>query len=567
MAHPNCELVGVEPYHSFAFAIDIKLFQREMLRGKAYAEEFFDKEIHVTDTTEMVMNNEIYYALLQAGYRGGMLDGRPWVMEWREPTHLYSHGGRDLGLFCRHHELSDDVGYRFSNKTWAGYPAHMPTPTRRNLRKAWGDLVFIGWDFETFGEHHNVDTGIFEFMRAPAGTTDAERRAAACCPARPWTEFGAGHLPDLPLPEFGTTWAGSGGMEFFLGNASQQAIFRLMHSVLHKARLTGDADACSTWPSGCCSPTTCTSSSGPAAPARRPRSRPTSRPTNGGTWVRTASSPSSSASTPTSSGPWMPTSEPLHVAFVWHMHQPYYRSARIGGLRDALGAACTPSRTTWTWSSRSRPIPDSTRPSTWSPRWWSSLRTTPRATSSMSTGSTRSNPRPTSTRPSGPSCVERMCERPTIPGRGRIPRYLRAGAQAGGACSSRLGSMRRRLHRRRTPRSAGLVQPRLVRPPEPRDRAARASLVGKGRGFSEEDKQSSPKPRRDILARTLPAYREAARRGQIELSTSPYFHPILPLLPTPTPRASARPTTLLPPRRFAHPEDAAEQIRSALDEA
>jgi alpha-amylase len=27
-------------------------------------------------------------------------------------------------------------------------------------------------------------------------------------------------------------------MEFFLGNASQQAIFRLMHSVLHKARLT-----------------------------------------------------------------------------------------------------------------------------------------------------------------------------------------------------------------------------------------------------------------------------------------------------------------------------------------
>ena len=29
-------------------------------------------------------------------------------------------------------------------------------------------------------------------------------------------------------------------MEFFLGNPSQEAIFRLMHSVLHKARLTGD---------------------------------------------------------------------------------------------------------------------------------------------------------------------------------------------------------------------------------------------------------------------------------------------------------------------------------------
>jgi alpha-amylase len=234
--HPNCELVGVEPYHSFAFAIDIKLFQEEMLRGKTYAEEFFNKEIRVTDTTELVMNNEIYYALLQAGYSAGMLDGRPWVMEWREPTHLYCHGQRDLALFCRHHELSDDVGYRFSNKTWAGYPLHAETYAA-NLRKAWGDLVFIGWDYETFGEHHNVDTGIFEFMRAlPEQLT---KQGVNCLlPSEAVEQFGKAELPDLPLPEFGTTWAGSGGMEFFLGNAAQQAIFRLMHSALHKARLT-----------------------------------------------------------------------------------------------------------------------------------------------------------------------------------------------------------------------------------------------------------------------------------------------------------------------------------------
>jgi len=238
VAHPNCELVGVEPYHSFVFAIDIKLFQREMHRGKTYAEEFFEKEICVTDTTEMVMNNEIYYALLQSGYKAGVLDGRPWVMEWREPTHLYSHGGRSLALFCRHHQLSDDVGYRFSNRTWSSYPLRADTYAA-NLRKAWGDFVFIGWDFETFGEHHNLDTGIFEFMRALP--PELKKRGVRCLlPSEALEEFGKGSLPDLPLPEFGTTWAGSGGMEFFLGNASQQALFRLMHSVLHKARLTGD---------------------------------------------------------------------------------------------------------------------------------------------------------------------------------------------------------------------------------------------------------------------------------------------------------------------------------------
>jgi alpha-amylase len=238
VAHPNCELIGVDPYHSFAFALDIKLFQKEMKRGKDFAEEFFDKEIHVTDTTEMVMNNEVYYALLQAGYRAGMLDGRKWVLDWREATHLYSYDGRDLDLFCRHHELSDDVGYRFSNKTWEGYPLKADKYAS-NLREAWGDFVFIGWDFETFGEHHSIDTGIFDFMRSlPA---QLKKQGVRCLTlSEAVDEFGKGLRPNLPLPEFGTTWAGSGGMEFFLGNASQQAIFRLMHSVLNKARLTGN---------------------------------------------------------------------------------------------------------------------------------------------------------------------------------------------------------------------------------------------------------------------------------------------------------------------------------------
>ena len=194
VSHPNCELIGVEPYHSFAFAIDIRLFQKEMLRGKAYAEDFFDKEIRVTDTTEMVMNNEIYYALLKCGYGAGMLDGRPWVMEWREPTHLYAHGGRSLALFCRHHELSDDVGYRFSNKTWAGYPLHADTYAS-HLRKAWGDLVFIGWDFETFGEHHNRYRDLRVHARVAA---QMKKRGVRPLASRGRRAFGGDHLPDLP---------------------------------------------------------------------------------------------------------------------------------------------------------------------------------------------------------------------------------------------------------------------------------------------------------------------------------------------------------------------------------
>ena len=66
------------------------------------------------------------------------------------------------------------------------------------------------------------------------------------------------------------------------------------------------------------------------------------------------------------------------------------------------------------------------------------------------------------------------------------------------------------------------------------------------------------------MSRTIPAYVQAAARGQIELSTSPYFHPILPLLSNTDSARIAAADTMLPRRRFAHPEDALEQVRRAV---
>lgn len=88
-------------------------------------------------------------------------------------------------------------------------------------------------------------------------------------------------------------------------------------------------------------------------------------------------------------------------------------------------------------------------------------------------------------------------------------------------------------------------------------------LAAKGRGFSEEDKQALAERERLLLAAVLPAYRRAADRGQIELCTSPYYHPILPLMCDTESHHEAAPGAPLP-RRFAYPEDAADQIRRAL---
>ena len=234
VAHPNVELVDVEPYHSFLPLCDLATFAKRMTKSRDDLKKVFGKKPVVTDTTEMLMSSGIYQALNEAGFKGAFLDGRPWVMEWREPTHLYNMG-KDMALLARHFDLSDDVGYRFSNKGWPGFPLYADSYAHW-LRETWGDFVLLAWDYETFGEHHSRDTGIFEFMRHLPDEM-GRRDISTLTPSEIIDKY-SDRSYHMPLPAFPCTWAGTGGMEFFLGNAAQQAVFQLMLLAYNKALLT-----------------------------------------------------------------------------------------------------------------------------------------------------------------------------------------------------------------------------------------------------------------------------------------------------------------------------------------
>src|SRR5215469_9820157 len=92
-----------------------------------------------------------------------------------------------------------------------------------------------------------------------------------------------------------------------------------------------------------------------------------------------------------------------------------------------------------------------------------------------------------------------------------------------------------------------------------------AELIRKERCYSEEDQRLVINCERELLGRVLPAYRNAAERGSIEISTSPFYHPILPLLCDTNIGAVSSPNLPLPQNRFRHPEDARDQILRGLD--
>ncbi|HXJ96559.1 MAG TPA: glycoside hydrolase family 57 protein [Terriglobia bacterium] len=90
-------------------------------------------------------------------------------------------------------------------------------------------------------------------------------------------------------------------------------------------------------------------------------------------------------------------------------------------------------------------------------------------------------------------------------------------------------------------------------------------LVRKGKGFNETDKIILRKKEQELFQAVLQEHRAALERGQIEISTSPFYHPILPLLCDTDVALESHPGVRLPRGRFRHPEDAVSQLRAARE--
>ena len=98
---------------------------------------------------------------------------------------------------------------------------------------------------------------------------------------------------------------------------------------------------------------------------------------------------------------------------------------------------------------------------------------------------------------------------------------------------------------------------------EPAAAAAERAAIAGTAGLAERD--ALLRLHAEILDRVVPAYRELAARGQIEITCSPAYHPILPLLVDVKTARRARPDQPSPVEDFAAPEDAAWQIRRGLE--
>ncbi len=94
--------------------------------------------------------------------------------------------------------------------------------------------------------------------------------------------------------------------------------------------------------------------------------------------------------------------------------------------------------------------------------------------------------------------------------------------------------------------------------------AGLGELRRKGKGFTEQEKEWLLDRQMELVAEVIPRHKRLEERGQIELTTSPFYHPILPLLLDKRLARQAMPGVTLPAHLESYRDDAADQIRSAV---
>jgi len=159
------DLIEETYYHSLASLYDdLDEFEEQVQLHRQMIKNLFNYKPRVFRNTEAIYDNRIAKKVSEMGYKGIITEGTEKILGWRSPNYLYKPVNSDIKVLLRNYTLSDDVGFRFSARLWKDYPL---TADKFSywIAKCQGDIVNLFMDYETFGEHHWSETGIFDFLR------------------------------------------------------------------------------------------------------------------------------------------------------------------------------------------------------------------------------------------------------------------------------------------------------------------------------------------------------------------------------------------------------------------
>ncbi|MBT4823878.1 polysaccharide deacetylase family protein [Candidatus Woesearchaeota archaeon] len=164
------EVLSETFHHSLAFLHSKQEFKEQVELHRKKIKEVFGVTPTIFRNTELIYNNELAETVAGMGYKGILTEGADHILKGRSPNFLYHPQSTpkenpNFKLLLKNYKLSDDIAFRFSNKSWKEHPLTVPKFVNWiNSINGNGNCVNLFMDYETFGEHQWKDTGIFRFL-------------------------------------------------------------------------------------------------------------------------------------------------------------------------------------------------------------------------------------------------------------------------------------------------------------------------------------------------------------------------------------------------------------------
>jgi alpha-amylase len=164
----NVEFLAETYAHSLSSLKNEDEFCRQITQHSDTIESLFGKRPTTFRNTELIYSDYIGNIVQGLGFNTMITEGAKQILGWKSPNYLYcSARNPKLKLLLKNYQLSDDIAFRFSQHSWKEWPLTAEKFTRW-LSKAESaqEVINLFMNYETFGEHHWAETGIFNFMKA-----------------------------------------------------------------------------------------------------------------------------------------------------------------------------------------------------------------------------------------------------------------------------------------------------------------------------------------------------------------------------------------------------------------
>ncbi len=241
LAETGCvEFLCETYYHSLASLASPAEFRHQVEKHKAAIKNYFGMEPKTFRNTELIYSDAIGSMVHEMGFRTMLTEGAKHVLGWKSPNYLYSGAqAKDLRLLLKNSSLSDDIAFRFSDRTWQDWPLTGEKYLSWIKSVAHNDeIVNLFMDYETFGEHQKAQSGIFDFMRYFPEVVLKDGEFEFVTPSQASKK----HAPvaELDVPD-AISWADEErDVTAWLGNELQNDSFNKLYGLTEKLSLLND---------------------------------------------------------------------------------------------------------------------------------------------------------------------------------------------------------------------------------------------------------------------------------------------------------------------------------------